>query len=670
MQNNRLSKEEEAAYVDSFFLPGGILDDFDLDEQAKEETPPDEQRFLFLPLAVSSNPWNAAMAAAATVDVPSIARVASIDTATPPWLDPTGSQPKPLRRPPGLSPDPDLPPSLLPTPLPVGIERLIESRLAQNLSASDLLPSMSSHSMLETPTASQYPSDIILGSSALGMQHRHALDDSLSISSAIVGPTIGSNALHNLQFLRDDQAASLLWEETIDKGSPVDEGITSMHPIHVPTPQRQSPTLVATGSDVKKVETIYLEDEAKPPLADAPAAKGRPSGARNTATSSTSVPPSNGDKRRAKDSTCDSESSTDDKVLVENGSSLSKQSSDAVEEKSSAVSEKRVRPNNGKLDTQSSRGDASVSQSTTDEDKRPKPPTRKTSSEQPEARRRGAPTTGVPGKIAVSAPRNSLAILGFLEDVLNFIVLTTVTIFKWLSLVYHGIFDAYEIIVLVFRQMFMMGGFSGAAVAKLVILVAWGLRNIGKYAVAEVQHEDGTAWCYLMFYLTQRLCDVLMTLVDLPQYTPHILSHFLVFVLCLPEEPDALRPGSQTRTHVSSGGNERLTSDICTAILRTIRILLPLNLIWDGFEKEIAAFLRLGGPVRMMLAFLLSLVRSRLILSPVAWVSWSAQVLATAYFPSGLVLDGSLLLWGLASIHLVRSIDSENFLRQHDTKSS
>jgi hypothetical protein len=211
----------------------------------------------------------------------------------------------------------------------------------------------------------------------------------------------------------------------------------------------------------------------------------------------------------------------------------------------------------------------------------------------------------------------------------------------------------------------MTMGFSGVAVAKLLFLVACGLRDVGKYAMAEARHTDGSAMCYLTLYLTPRICSLLMIVVDLPQYTPHMLSHILVFVLCRQPRPDGLRP------YVSSGGNERQTSDICAAILRTIRILLPLNFIWDGFDKEIAAFLRLGGPVRMMLAFLLALVRNRLILSPVAWVSWSLQVLATSYCPRGLVLDASLLLWGLASMHLVRSIDSEkNFRRLHDTKSS
>jgi hypothetical protein len=174
-----------------------------------------------------------------------------------------------------------------------------------------------------------------------------------------------------------------------------------------------------------------------------------------------------------------------------------------------------------------------------------------------------------------------------------------------------------------------------------------------------------------MFYLTPRLCSLLMVVVDFPQYTPHVLSHLLIFVLCLQPQPDVLtvlQANSKLRRYESSGINENQASDICAVILQTIRILLPLHLICDGFEKEISTFLRFGGAVRMLLAFLLAMVRGRLILSPFAWVSWSAQVLATAYCPRGLVLDGSILLWGLASIHLVRSLDSENIIRLHDPK--
>jgi hypothetical protein len=720
MQNNRLSKEEEAAYVDSFFLPGGILDDFD--EQGKEDLTPDEQRFFVPPLPVSSNPWDtpSASTTATAAAIPSVVHVANNDTTLE--LD-SGSQSKPpLRRPPGLLPEPeDLIPSLL-TPLPPEIERKVDNGLLQGLGVSHDLPSMMSHSALETPATtamSQHPSNISLGSSPLlapdsplpapdssllardflqndtDVRQEHAIHDLLSSSSVeaatkfpegntetirlpavVVKPTTTNriDALHDLQVFGDDQVASLTGDELIYTGSPLHEPTSPMGPLYVPTPRKQTPPpLVPSEWDVNKIEKIDPEEDAKQqPLVVAPAVTYHPSDLQENATSD--VFSSNGDQTRVKNAAYDSKSSSKDEFAVDNGSSVPKPWPDVVEEKALAAdAERRGRTNVSKLDSQTSRGDASMSPSAKNEDKRSIPATKKSSSssDQIETTRRSTATTSAPGKIPVSAPRVSLPILRFLEDALMATVSTTITLFKWLASVIHGLSDAYEILVLVFRQVFMTVGISGVAVAKLFFLVASGLRNVGKYGMAEARHKDGSATCYLTLYLTPRICSLLMVIVDLPQYTPHVLSHVLIFVLCRQPQPDVLtvlQADSKLRRYESSGINEKQASDICAVILRTIRILLPLHFVWDGFEQEIATFLRFGGPVRMLLAFLLALVRGRLILSPVAWVSWSAQVLATAYCPRGLILDGSLLMWGLASIHLVRSLDSENIMRLHDSK--
>jgi hypothetical protein len=756
MQNNRLSEEEEAAYVDSFFLPGGILDDFD--EQGKEETTPDEQRFFAPPLPVSSNPWDASSrSATAASAIPSVVRVANNDTTLeleplePPWLGSDSQSEPPLRRLPGMLSESDPLPSIFPTPLPPEIERIVDDGLLQGLGVSHDSPPMMSHSPLETPATtamSEHPSDISLGSAPLlasdspllgpdsplltpgylqndtDFRQEHAIHDLFSSSSAEaatilkemntdtvrfsavgVEPIIatGIDALHDLQVFGDDQVASLTGNGTICNGSPLNEPTSPMDPlyiptvfgddrfaslsgddkkynesplkeptipmdsIHVPTPQQQAPPpVVTTELEVKKVEAIEPEEDAEQqPLVAVPVVTEHPPDLQENAISVSSVSPSNGGKTRVKDATYDSESSTNVEAAVENGSSVPTPLPDMVDEKvSAAEAEKRGRTNISKIDTKSSRGDANLSSSATDEDTRSIPATKKlsSSSDELETKRRGTSTTGVPSKIPVRAPRVSLPFLGFLEDALMATVTTTIALFKWLASAVHGVSDAYEILVLVFRQVFTTVGFSGVAVAKLLFLIACGLRNVGKYAMAEAQHKDGSAACYLMLYLTPRVCSLLMILVDLPQYTPHVISHILIFVMCRQPEPDVL-------IDLQVESKSRQASDICTIILRTIRILLPLNFIWDGFEKESATFLRFGGPVRLLLAFLLALVRGRLILSPVAWVSWSAQVLASAYYPRGLVLDSSLILWGLASIHLVRSLDTDNIIRLQDTKS-
>ena len=86
---------------------------------------------------------------------------------------------------------------------------------------------------------------------------------------------------------------------------------------------------------------------------------------------------------------------------------------------------------------------------------------------------------------------------------------------------------------------------------------------------------------------------------------------------------------------------------------------MPLDFFVEGFSKENTSYMLMDAPCRLMLAYLLSLVRSSLILSPVAWVSWALQVLATAYLPAGLVLNYFLIFIGLATIRLISLVQSD-----------
>jgi len=234
------------------------------------------------------------------------------------------------------------------------------------------------------------------------------------------------------------------------------------------------------------------------------------------------------------------------------------------------------------------------------------------------------------------------------------------------------------------RQPLMAIGLVFAAGAKLLILLALGMTNTFKYAAEEAEHVDGALLCYLVLFLVPRLCDALMAWFSLPHYTPHMISAISMYQLCnnyplsmgsysLPfpsfwprrKSKNQYSYAGHGQNHFPAGGDVK-AQEICHLVLRTLRALIPFHLLWEGFSEPNSQLMMLHDWTRLLLAFVLSAVRANLILSPVAWVTWAAQVLLILYLPPNFFNGCFIAMVGLASIRLCAVVQQHPYHHQTD----
>jgi len=208
--------------------------------------------------------------------------------------------------------------------------------------------------------------------------------------------------------------------------------------------------------------------------------------------------------------------------------------------------------------------------------------------------------------------------------------------------------------------------------------------------------------CYAVLYLLPYVSDVLMSCMDCPHWTPHILTNLTLYALLSrllshPSNnssssiPNTSRRGggggkstkSTGSSHSSSNSTTCITSssysaesqqhELCQRWLQLLRYAIPCALLLEGFGRSNAAVALAEAPVRLQIAYGLVLCHCHGCLSPVAWVGWSVQVLLAHYYcyyfvSSGgggggyghqYLLDGLLSVVGLAFIRLVSTLHYE-----------
>ncbi|GKY96940.1 hypothetical protein MPSEU_000653000 [Mayamaea pseudoterrestris] len=195
-----------------------------------------------------------------------------------------------------------------------------------------------------------------------------------------------------------------------------------------------------------------------------------------------------------------------------------------------------------------------------------------------------------------------------------------------------------------------------AFLANTIIIIALMLANAFKYAAAEVeQSEHGTFICYLTFYVLPNVCDVIMTLFSVPHFTPHVLSSLALYLLCHPGRDGATWSagvGSKRKIYRSKTPTDQQAEIVCCFVLQICRYTVPFELILNGFSHPNVQLMMMDVPCRLLLAYILSLLRSNLLLSPVAWVCCAVQVILSVQLPCNKGTDCLLMLIGLASIRL------------------
>jgi hypothetical protein len=97
-------------------------------------------------------------------------------------------------------------------------------------------------------------------------------------------------------------------------------------------------------------------------------------------------------------------------------------------------------------------------------------------------------------------------------------------------------------------------------------------------------------------------------------------------------------------------------------VLRLARYALLVAEVFEGFSRSNMSYMVADVPARAMLAYVLSLARSNLLLSPVGWASASVQWLLASYVGGGggsiggVVTAAALVLIGMASVQLSRRV--------------
>jgi hypothetical protein len=162
---------------------------------------------------------------------------------------------------------------------------------------------------------------------------------------------------------------------------------------------------------------------------------------------------------------------------------------------------------------------------------------------------------------------------------------------------------------------------------------------------------DTTTQCYIGFLSASLLSDSLMNTFDLPHFTPHFLSSAIFYWLC---SVSASTTPSISKEITKAPARSSTSSDkICDRILGTLRFTIPLVLFLDGFTSKNSSLSSARPELRMQAAFCVAVLQNGLIWSPVALVSWAFQMIAVYYIANlHWMLDIALYFFGTASIRI------------------
>jgi hypothetical protein len=255
------------------------------------------------------------------------------------------------------------------------------------------------------------------------------------------------------------------------------------------------------------------------------------------------------------------------------------------------------------------------------------------------------------------------------------------TILIWNSQLFQWALDIKEIFGIWISHLFASLRVVLVTTTKALILLTSFLFLVWKYSLIEAVEETNVTICYMVFYLMPRFCSLLMEFVNLPHWTPHVITSVAVFTLCNQIKPGPLQPKEaalifqltdptggdslKESNGTSSQGEEVQDNEnprderACRSILRILRYVLPTFFVADGFSSEFGTIIGVSGSSRLTTAFMMSLVRKNSISSPIGWVSWAVQVLLATYYSPSSILDQVILVVGLSSIRLIRYLEGK-----------
>ena len=195
-------------------------------------------------------------------------------------------------------------------------------------------------------------------------------------------------------------------------------------------------------------------------------------------------------------------------------------------------------------------------------------------------------------------------------------------------------------------------------------------------AIVEAFHETRVSLCYAALYFTPSFLSALMSYFVLPHFTPHLLSCAVLYGLChtIKTENETTQK-LQGVENARKGDNELTLSDkdkagiasskletsarqACQTILRQARFNLPIMFFLEGFSHEMGAIMSLSGSGRLISAYILTIIRKDLLFSPIAWLSSALQLLIASYLHWVPWIDLFILVFGLASVRFSQFLNN------------
>jgi len=185
--------------------------------------------------------------------------------------------------------------------------------------------------------------------------------------------------------------------------------------------------------------------------------------------------------------------------------------------------------------------------------------------------------------------------------------------------------------------------YTSMIVRVLMVLCSMTIKSI--HAVFWSQKlSEAIGSVYVVFFGCPMFCDLLMRYFSVPPMSPHFVSTMALYFV-------AHRSKARDRFRCTPISNK-----LCDRLLQVYRIYLPIGLILEGFDYYNIQVMLCSDTTRLMFAFVLCLIRLGQILSPVAWVSLSIQILISQGLPAGILAEYMVILIGATTIQLLERL--------------
>lgn len=209
-----------------------------------------------------------------------------------------------------------------------------------------------------------------------------------------------------------------------------------------------------------------------------------------------------------------------------------------------------------------------------------------------------------------------------------------------------------------------------SGVPKASRLVGTALFNVHAYVMESGAPSQTDEVVVIALAEAPFFSEFLMTSFSLPRFVPHLIAYTLLLYLCRLPLHVSQSTGSSAPTSNLFGSGNRSNKDcipsdfatrFCHATLNCIQASLPVLCFLEGFENRQPSFLLLSRGERLLVFHLIRIVRESLLFSPVIWIGMITQLMIVRWLtPSHVMVEilvfHCILVIEVASIRLVHNL--------------